>query len=260
MFCASSCRKVGYAMRDLGTGCPAAVRRRCRTRRWCRSAARCTRSPAATWRTPKLRPTAEASRSWWTSVKDGERVRNGKETSRGNLSAGFIKSFIKSLQNTYSMKVVEAAAQVLNTLWQYRELRNLYKQPYVNVTSAESRTEVRVSLHHGAHVTGTSLFNQLFLERGAAVSPAVRVEGKQNVSSHISKSKNDVPVQPNLNIFPTILMGGRRRSFRPNCPLPRPAAEQGPERRELLHVVTLPTSAPPSRARPPRRPPPASSV
>ncbi|XP_028427353.1 uncharacterized protein LOC114550750 isoform X2 [Perca flavescens] len=67
-------RKVGYAMRDLGTGCPAAVRRRCRTRRWCRSAARCTRSPAATWRTPKLRPTAEASRSWWTSVKDGERV------------------------------------------------------------------------------------------------------------------------------------------------------------------------------------------
>lgn len=28
----------------------------------------------------------------------------------------------------YSMKVVKAAAQVLNTLWQYRELRNLYKQ------------------------------------------------------------------------------------------------------------------------------------
>lgn len=28
----------------------------------------------------------------------------------------------------YSMKVVKAAAQVLNTLWQYRELRTLYKQ------------------------------------------------------------------------------------------------------------------------------------
>lgn len=28
----------------------------------------------------------------------------------------------------YSMKVVKAAAQVLNTLWQYRELRSLYKQ------------------------------------------------------------------------------------------------------------------------------------
>lgn len=26
------------------------------------------------------------------------------------------------------MKVVKAAAQVLNTLWQYRELRSLYKQ------------------------------------------------------------------------------------------------------------------------------------
>lgn len=28
----------------------------------------------------------------------------------------------------YSMKVVKAAAQVLNTLWQYRDLRTLYKQ------------------------------------------------------------------------------------------------------------------------------------
>lgn len=28
----------------------------------------------------------------------------------------------------YSMKVMKAAAQVLNTLWQYRELRSLYKQ------------------------------------------------------------------------------------------------------------------------------------
>lgn len=26
------------------------------------------------------------------------------------------------------MKVVKAAAQVMNTLWQYRELRSLYKQ------------------------------------------------------------------------------------------------------------------------------------
>lgn len=29
---------------------------------------------------------------------------------------------------SYSTKVVKAAAQVLNTLWQYRELRTLYKQ------------------------------------------------------------------------------------------------------------------------------------
>lgn len=29
------------------------------------------------------------------------------------------------------MKVVKAAAQVLNTLWQYRDLRTLYKKVYV---------------------------------------------------------------------------------------------------------------------------------
>ncbi|KAM4601972.1 plakophilin-4-like [Polymixia lowei] len=34
----------------------------------------------------------------------------------------------------YSMKVVKAAAQVLNTLWQYRELRSLYKQDGWNNT------------------------------------------------------------------------------------------------------------------------------
>ncbi|XP_077574138.1 plakophilin-4-like isoform X1 [Stigmatopora nigra] len=34
----------------------------------------------------------------------------------------------------YSMKVMKAAAQVLNTLWQYRELRNLYKQDGWNYT------------------------------------------------------------------------------------------------------------------------------
>lgn len=33
------------------------------------------------------------------------------------------------------MKVVKAAAQVLNTLWQYRELRNLYKQVRTSRTS-----------------------------------------------------------------------------------------------------------------------------
>ena len=37
-----------------------------------------------------------------------------------------------------------------------------------------------------------------------------------HLSTDISKSKNDVPVQPNLNIFPTTLMGDRRQSFRPN--------------------------------------------
>ena len=35
-----------------------------------------------------------------------------------------------------------------------------------------------------------------------------------HLSTDISKSKNDVPVQPNLNIFPTTLMGDRRQCFR----------------------------------------------
>ena len=37
-----------------------------------------------------------------------------------------------------------------------------------------------------------------------------------HLSTDISKSKNDVAVQPKLNIFPITLMGDRRRSFRPN--------------------------------------------
>ena len=37
-----------------------------------------------------------------------------------------------------------------------------------------------------------------------------------HLSTDISKSKNDAPVQPNLNIFPTTLMGDRRRCFRQN--------------------------------------------
>ncbi|XP_028428237.1 uncharacterized protein LOC114551266 [Perca flavescens] len=135
------------------------------------------------------------------------------------------------------MKVVEAAAQVLNTLWQYRDPRNLYKQ-------RRKRNRSAGIVAPRCPCDGNLTLQPAVLGERSWVSPAVRVED-------ISKSKNDVPVQPNLNIFPTILMGGRRRSFRPNCPLPRPAAEQGPERRELLHVVTLPTSAPPSRA-PPR--------
>lgn len=42
------------------------------------------------------------------------------------------------------MKVVKAAAQVLNTLWQYRELRSLYKQ--VSVTSSKMHMLIKVQL------------------------------------------------------------------------------------------------------------------
>lgn len=34
----------------------------------------------------------------------------------------------------YSIKVVKAAAQVLNTLWQYRDLRTIYKKVSQRVT------------------------------------------------------------------------------------------------------------------------------
>ena len=37
-----------------------------------------------------------------------------------------------------------------------------------------------------------------------------------HLSTDISKSKNDVPVKLNLNIFPTTLMGDRRWCFRQN--------------------------------------------
>lgn len=40
------------------------------------------------------------------------------------------------------MKVVKAAAQVLNTLWQYRELRTLYKQVRTRTPSLESSCHV----------------------------------------------------------------------------------------------------------------------
>jgi len=39
------------------------------------------------------------------------------------------------------MKVVKAAAQVLNTLWQYRELRSLYKQ--VSVSTQMENSELQ---------------------------------------------------------------------------------------------------------------------
>lgn len=42
------------------------------------------------------------------------------------------------------MKVVKAAAQVLNTLWQYRELRNLYKQVRTCSTSGLEFTSPRL--------------------------------------------------------------------------------------------------------------------
>ncbi|XP_062853755.1 plakophilin-4 [Trichomycterus rosablanca] len=53
------------------------------------------------------------------------------ENARALAQAGGIDKLVnisRGRGERYSMKVVKAAAQVLNTLWQYRDLRNLYKR------------------------------------------------------------------------------------------------------------------------------------
>uniref|UniRef100_A0A8D3BNV2 Plakophilin 4 n=1 Tax=Scophthalmus maximus TaxID=52904 RepID=A0A8D3BNV2_SCOMX len=59
------------------------------------------------------------------------------ENAKALANSGGIEKLVdisKGRGKGYSMKVVKAAAQVLNTLWQYRELRSLYKQDGWNYT------------------------------------------------------------------------------------------------------------------------------
>uniref|UniRef100_A0A8C5A936 Plakophilin-4-like n=1 Tax=Gadus morhua TaxID=8049 RepID=A0A8C5A936_GADMO len=59
------------------------------------------------------------------------------ENARALAHSGGIQKLVnigKGRGKGYSMKVVKAASQVLNTLWQYRELRSLYKQDGWNYT------------------------------------------------------------------------------------------------------------------------------
>lgn len=55
----------------------------------------------------------------------------------------------------YSVKVVKAAAQVLNTLWQYRDLRTIYKKvkihgfTVVRTVEGHPPTLLRLKYHHG---------------------------------------------------------------------------------------------------------------
>uniref|UniRef100_A0A1A8Q543 Plakophilin 4 n=2 Tax=Nothobranchius rachovii TaxID=451742 RepID=A0A1A8Q543_9TELE len=59
------------------------------------------------------------------------------ENAKALADSGGIEKLVdisKGRGKGYSMKVVKAAAQVLNTLWHYRELRNLYKQDGWNYT------------------------------------------------------------------------------------------------------------------------------
>ncbi|KAJ3584404.1 hypothetical protein NHX12_014899 [Muraenolepis orangiensis] len=59
------------------------------------------------------------------------------ENARALAHSGGVQKLVsigKGRGKGYSMKVVKAASQVLNTLWQYRELRGLYKQDGWNYT------------------------------------------------------------------------------------------------------------------------------
>ncbi|KAM9830963.1 plakophilin-4-like isoform 1-T1 [Syngnathus typhle] len=59
------------------------------------------------------------------------------ENAKALADSGGIEKLVdisKGRGKGYSMKVMKAAAQVLNTLWQYRELRTLYKQDGWNYT------------------------------------------------------------------------------------------------------------------------------
>ncbi|XP_057685468.1 plakophilin-4-like isoform X6 [Corythoichthys intestinalis] len=59
------------------------------------------------------------------------------ENAKALADSGGIEKLVeisKGRGKGYSMKVMKAAAQVLNTLWQYRELRSLYKQDGWNYT------------------------------------------------------------------------------------------------------------------------------
>lgn len=48
----------------------------------------------------------------------------------------------------YSVKVVKAAAQVLNTLWQYRDLRTIYKKVKIH-GFRDPPTLLHLKYHHG---------------------------------------------------------------------------------------------------------------
>uniref|UniRef100_A0AAX7V7N1 Plakophilin 4 n=1 Tax=Astatotilapia calliptera TaxID=8154 RepID=A0AAX7V7N1_ASTCA len=66
-----------------------------------------------------------------------EVISRNMENAKALADSGGIEKLVdisKGRGKGYSMKVVKAAAQVLNTLWQYRELRTLYKQDGWNYT------------------------------------------------------------------------------------------------------------------------------
>uniref|UniRef100_A0A8L0DUL1 Plakophilin 4 n=1 Tax=Oncorhynchus mykiss TaxID=8022 RepID=A0A8L0DUL1_ONCMY len=98
----------------------------------------------------------------------------------------------------YSMKVVKAAAQVLNTLWQYRDLRTLYKQD---------------GWHHGHFLTPVSTLerdryrSQPTLPTSTLqMSPVPRQSGSEKqtpyfIGSYSSPSREDCPRSQQEDVF-----------------------------------------------------------
>ncbi|KAK1876874.1 Plakophilin-4 [Dissostichus eleginoides] len=69
--------------------------------------------------------------------RDGGVTSRNMENAKALADCGGIEKLVdisKGRGKGYSVKVVKAAAQVLNTLWQYRDLRTLYKQDGWNYT------------------------------------------------------------------------------------------------------------------------------
>uniref|UniRef100_A0A8C7IQV7 Plakophilin 4 n=1 Tax=Oncorhynchus kisutch TaxID=8019 RepID=A0A8C7IQV7_ONCKI len=108
----------------------------------------------------------------------------------------------------YSMKVVKAAAQVLNTLWQYRDLRTLYKQ----VRSLCLRKSMD-GWHHGHFITPVSTLerdryrSQPTLPTSTLqMSPVPRQSGSEKqtpyfIGSYSSPSREDCPRSQQEDVF-----------------------------------------------------------
>ena len=58
----------------------------------------------------------------------------------------------------YSVKVVKAAGQVLNTLWQYRDLRSLYRQVSMAMATPTSSTPAVLLYTESESVQSLSLY------------------------------------------------------------------------------------------------------
>ncbi|KAF3694910.1 Plakophilin-4 p0071 [Channa argus] len=94
------------------------------------------------------------------------------ENAKALADTGGIEKLVnitKGRGDRYSMKVVKAAAQVLNTLWQYRDLRAIYKKP-VYYTEEPGRRNYDTYRMYLRHPHG---YDDPYLEEVISYPPAV---------------------------------------------------------------------------------------